>query len=59
MGVVTESVSDESESIGGKQCNFKVFYDCDGNTAEHVLQSHTYATRSSASNDSWVLLGPV
>ena len=59
LGKVQSVNTDASIEINGIMCDFKVFYSTDGTTADHCLTVRKYASKSSAANDSWVLLGDV
>jgi hypothetical protein len=57
LGKVQDVNKDTSREVNRVMCNCKVYYSMDGCVAEHCLTTRKYARNSSASNDSWVLLG--
>ena len=55
-GEVKGTNTDADATIGGKQCNFEVYYAEDNETAIHLLTVQSYGLNSKAKVDSWVLL---
>lgn len=51
-GVMTSDVM-----VNKVKCNYSVFYECDQETADHVLAISKYAKSAKSPADSWVLLG--
>ena len=58
MGEIT-SAAEAEDIVGNERCNFKVFYESDGETADHRLMPDKYALSSKSPSQSWVLLGQV
>jgi hypothetical protein len=57
IGKIASTNKDPNVKVGEKICNFKVFYESDGATADHCLEARGYARNAKSPNDSWVLLG--
>ena len=47
------------QRVGDIVCNYKAFYEADKEWAHHCLSLATYAKKSSAKVDSWVVLEPL
>ena len=57
VGKVTSVQKEASVQVKSVKCNFSVFYECDQQSADHVLSLSAYAKTAKSPSDSWVLLG--
>ena len=57
VGKIISLQTDASVMVKNIKCNFTVYYDCDEQSADHILSVSSYAKSAKSPADSWVLLG--